>query len=78
MTLAPDGVERHMMVYNNQFPGPLIEANWGDWIEVHVTNNLKNNGYKEMTFHGANNLGPQCTGMEFSWNITLHTMVFQD
>jgi len=43
--MAPDGFERQMTVFNNQFPGPLIEANWGDWIEVHVTNNLKDNGY---------------------------------
>lgn len=29
----PDGVPKEMMVVNNQFPGPMIEANWGDWIE---------------------------------------------
>jgi|SRR5579859_2627049 len=45
--MAPDGVPRQMFVYNGQFPGPLIEANWGDTIVVHVTNNLKNNGYKK-------------------------------
>ena len=57
--MAPDGVEKQMMVINNQFPGyhhtiypirasisdlkcyrPTIEANWGDWIEVEVHNNL--------------------------------------
>ncbi|KAF2430246.1 hypothetical protein EJ08DRAFT_660978 [Tothia fuscella] len=37
---APDGVTRNVILVNNQFPGPLIEANWGDWIEVTVTNNL--------------------------------------
>lgn len=37
--LAPDGVQKNMIVVNGQFPGPLIEANWGDWIEVTVTNN---------------------------------------
>lgn len=30
-----------MIAINNQFPGPLIEANWGDWIEVSVTNSIK-------------------------------------
>ena len=25
---------------NDQFPGPAIEANWGDWIELRVHNNL--------------------------------------
>jgi FtsP/CotA-like multicopper oxidase with cupredoxin domain len=44
--MAPDGVERQMLVFNNQFPGPVIEANWGDWIVVHVTNNLQANGYR--------------------------------
>jgi len=32
--IAPDGVEKQGIVVNGQFPGPLIEANWGDWIEV--------------------------------------------
>lgn len=39
-TLAPDGVELPMLVANGQFPGPLIEANWGDWIEVNVINGM--------------------------------------
>jgi FtsP/CotA-like multicopper oxidase with cupredoxin domain len=43
--MAPDGVEKQMLVYNNQFPGPLIEANWGDTLVVHVQNNLQDNGY---------------------------------
>ena len=42
--MAPDGVERLMMVYNNSYPGPLLTANWGDLVIVHVTNNLQNNG----------------------------------
>lgn len=33
MDMAPDGVVKNMMVVNQQFPGPTIEANWGDWIE---------------------------------------------
>ncbi|KAI1407191.1 multicopper oxidase-domain-containing protein [Hypoxylon sp. FL1857] len=35
---SPDGVKKHMMLVNDQFPGPLIEANWGDTIEVVVYN----------------------------------------
>ncbi|RWA09245.1 hypothetical protein EKO27_g5871 [Xylaria grammica] len=38
--LAPDGYLRDMIVVNGQFPGPLIEANWGDWVEVTVTSNI--------------------------------------
>ena len=29
-TMQPDGVVTPMLVVNNQFPGPLIEANWGE------------------------------------------------
>ena len=31
--LAPDGYQKNMMLVNGQFPGPLIQANWGDYIE---------------------------------------------
>lgn len=31
-------VQRPMLVVNNQFPGPLIEANQGDTIIVNVIN----------------------------------------
>lgn len=33
-TIAPDGVEKQALLINGQFPGPQIEANWGDFIEV--------------------------------------------
>lgn len=38
--IAPDGVKKNGILINGQFPGPLIEANWGDWIEVKVTNDF--------------------------------------
>lgn len=38
--LSPDGVLRDVILVNNQFPGPLIEANFGDWIEVRVHNSI--------------------------------------
>lgn len=38
----PDGIFRPMIVVNNQFPGPLIEANEGDTIVVHVQNQAIN------------------------------------
>lgn len=46
------------MIVNNEFPGPLIEANWGDWIEVNVVNDIT--GPEEgtvMHWHGMNQLG---------------------
>ncbi|TKA74778.1 hypothetical protein B0A55_03867, partial [Friedmanniomyces simplex] len=38
--ISPDGVLRDVILVNGQYPGPAIEANWGDWIEVLVTNNI--------------------------------------
>ena len=31
--IAPDGYLKNMILINDQFPGPMIEANWGDYIE---------------------------------------------
>lgn len=42
--IAPDGVTRKGLVVNGAFPGPTIEANWGDWIEVDVENKLGDEG----------------------------------
>jgi hypothetical protein len=39
-TQAPDGVTVPMIVVNGEYPGPPIEANWGDWYveqERHMT-----------------------------------------
>lgn len=38
--ISPDGVLRDVILVNGQFPGPAIEANWGDWIEVSIQNNI--------------------------------------
>lgn len=38
--IAPDGYQKNVILINDQFPGPLVEANWGDWIEVTVHNNI--------------------------------------
>lgn len=42
--MAPDGVPRPVLAVNGQYPGPTIEADWGDTITVHVTNNMQYNG----------------------------------
>ncbi|ORY83204.1 multicopper oxidase-domain-containing protein [Protomyces lactucae-debilis] len=50
--LAPAGVNAPFMkVFNGQFPGPLIEANWGDEIEVLVINHLAVQG-TSIHWHG--------------------------
>ena len=38
----PDGIYRAMLLVNNQFPGPLVEANEGDTIVVIVNNQAAN------------------------------------
>jgi FtsP/CotA-like multicopper oxidase with cupredoxin domain len=39
---APDGVTKSMLLVNDQFPGPTIEGNWGDTIQVSVHNAIDN------------------------------------
>ena len=38
--IAPDGVNKSVILINGQFPGPTIEANWGDTIQVKVHNQI--------------------------------------
>ncbi|CAM1506247.1 Fc.00g058880.m01.CDS01 [Cosmosporella sp. VM-42] len=38
--IAPDGYEVDVLLINGGFPGPTIEANWGDIIQVTVHNEL--------------------------------------
>ena len=37
---SPDGYKKRSIVVNDQFPGPAIEANWGDMISVTVVNDI--------------------------------------
>jgi len=50
-TIAPDGVEKPSLLVNGAFPGPLIEANWGDWISVTLHNDLDDEG-TSLHWHG--------------------------
>ncbi|KAF6232202.1 hypothetical protein HO173_009585 [Letharia columbiana] len=38
--ISPDGVNRSSILINGAFPGPTIEANWGDTITVNVCNQI--------------------------------------
>ncbi|KAL3419927.1 laccase-1 precursor [Phlyctema vagabunda] len=38
--IAPDGYQKDVILINGQFPGPVIEANWGDIIQVTVHNQI--------------------------------------
>jgi hypothetical protein len=56
MTLYPDGCKNSQCkVFNKQYPGPWIEACWGDDIEVTVTNHLQCNG-TTIHWHGIRQL----------------------
>ncbi|EOA85322.1 uncharacterized protein SETTUDRAFT_163983 [Exserohilum turcica Et28A] len=55
-TGAPDGFERPMLLINGQYPGPTIFADWGDDLEITVTNSLENNG-TGLHWHGLRQLG---------------------
>jgi len=50
-TISPDGVERDTILINGAFPGPLIEANWGDMIQVTVNNDMESEG-TSLHWHG--------------------------
>ena len=55
-TISPDGyLKTEGKVLNNSYPGPLIEACWGDDITVHVTNYVKTNG-STIHWHGLRQL----------------------
>ncbi|KAB5531303.1 multicopper oxidase-domain-containing protein [Coniochaeta sp. 2T2.1] len=41
---APDGYMKDVLTINGQFPAPLIEANWGDTIQVTVHNQITSPG----------------------------------
>lgn len=53
--MAFDGFPREVMVFNGQYPGPAIVANWGDTIQVSVKNSLSNNG-TSIHWHGMRQL----------------------
>lgn len=79
---APDGIVRPMILVNSQFPGPLIEANEGDTIVVHVDNQATN--ATSFHWHGIYQLGtpfmdgtvgvtqcPIAPGQQFTYEFTV-------
>ena len=48
---APDGFTRKMALVNGQYPGPLLEINQGEDVEVHVQNNMPFN--TTIHYHGS-------------------------
>ena len=57
MVLAPDGFKNiRGKVFNKMYPGPWIEACWGDQLEITVTNRLPHNG-TTIHWHGIRQKG---------------------
>lgn len=48
---SPDGFNKSVILINDQFPGPTIEANWGDTIQVKVTNKIDTEAKEGVTLH---------------------------
>ncbi|KAK8111318.1 uncharacterized protein PG998_007775 [Apiospora kogelbergensis] len=81
--LKPDGVAKTKGKYfNGTYPGPVIEACWGDQIVVHVTNRIPDNG-TTVHWHGIRQLNsnemdgvngvtqcPIAPGDTFTYNFT--------
>ncbi|KAK0630942.1 multicopper oxidase-domain-containing protein [Bombardia bombarda] len=56
-SLSPDGQPKtNGVTFNNTYPGPAIEACWGDYIVVHVKNQYKDNG-TTVHWHGIRQYG---------------------
>lgn len=52
-TCNPDGNgERLCLLINNQYPGPLIRASWGDNLVINVKNSMQDNG-TSIHWHGT-------------------------
>lgn len=53
ITVAPDGFSRYAQAMNGSIPGPILFADWGDTVVVHVSNALStsSNG-TSLHFHG--------------------------
>jgi FtsP/CotA-like multicopper oxidase with cupredoxin domain len=63
---APDGYERGMIFINGQYPGPLLEIQQDDWVEIEVRNQLPFN--TTLHFHGNDRI----QGLSYSRKLRLH------
>lgn len=51
-----DGEDEPLFLINGQFPGPAIECNWGDLVQITVHNQLQSNG-TAIHWHGIRQFG---------------------
>ena len=55
---TPDGFERDMVFINGQHPGPLLEVEQGDWVEIEILNSMPFNS--SIHYHGK-----LCTSQQY-------------
>lgn len=66
--LSPDGyVKPRGLVVNGSYPGPVIEACWGDELVIHVTNRLAQNG-TTIHYHGVRQWHVSQCSLSLTWN----------
>ena len=54
--IAPDGCNVSRMLIKGTYPGPLIEADWGDLLKITVKNQLSNHNGTSIHWHGTRQL----------------------
>ncbi|KAJ9648054.1 laccase, multicopper oxidase, benzenediol:oxygen oxidorectuctase [Coniosporium tulheliwenetii] len=71
------------MLINNQYPGPVITANWGDTLVINVKNSLQDNG-TSIHWHGPIAPGKTktykflCTQFGTTWYHSHHSAQYGD
>jgi FtsP/CotA-like multicopper oxidase with cupredoxin domain len=55
-TGSPDGYTRDMIFVNGEYPGPLLEIQQGDWVEIEVLNSMPFNS--SIHYHGKSSTIP--------------------
>jgi FtsP/CotA-like multicopper oxidase with cupredoxin domain len=74
-TISPDGVVKPAILINGQYPGPTIEANWGDQIQGKYDFNLEMlNSGTDITVSVHNNI----TGPEEGTSLHWHGLLQKD
>ena len=53
---SPDGYTRDMIFVNGQYPGPLLEIQQDDWVEIEVLNSMQLNS--TIHYHGRHSMRP--------------------
>lgn len=85
--IAPDGYVKPLaQIFNGSYPGPNLQACWGDQLIIHVTNKIPNLGttvhwhgirqFQSNQYDGVNGVTqcPIAFGKTFTYNFTIQQM----